>query len=121
MAKLKAKDYKTIIDRTIAGDTRSAIAKDLPVDRRRVSKIICDLVDGVESDYIRNVLGDYFDENRKELVRSKMNPGRSRKHKFLEMVDKKTNSPIIRQLMIESYEFGYSTGYNCGRARGQKG
>lgn len=115
MAKLKRHHYIEIIDRTINGESRTDIAKDLPVDQRRVSKIICDLVDGLESDYLRETLGDYFDSTRKDLLRKRMNPGRSRKIKFMEHVERTARDDKERQRMIESYETGYSGGYNLGR------
>jgi len=45
--KLFKKHYVEIINRTIAGETRSSIAKDMPVDVRRICRIVCDFADSI--------------------------------------------------------------------------
>lgn len=117
MAKLKAKDYKTIIARTLAGDSRSAISIDLPVDRRRVSKFLCDVVDGCLTDCLYEALKDDLTPEVIEQLKKKQPVGRSRKHDFISVAKRESKSDEEYERVMKAWQHGYATGYNLGRAK----
>ena len=117
MAKLFKKDYIQIIERTIAGETRASIADDLPVDRRRVSKIICDFVDGSESNNLKKLMADFLTDSVRQKLKKSMQIGRSRKHQFIEYAQKNSKTKEEYDLLMKAWQHGYETGYNLGRGK----
>jgi hypothetical protein len=117
MAKLTKKHYIQIINRAMAGDTRTEIAKHLPVDRRRVSKIICDIVDGGLTNYLSELLVDEITPSVIVKLKETMPVGRSKKAAFIAYAEREARDDTEYQRMINSWQGGYQTGYNQARAK----
>ena len=117
MAKLLKRHYIEIINRTIAGETRSEIAKHVPVCRQRISRILCDIVDNSENDYLKTLLSDYLTDDMRQQLADKMMPGRSKKLSFISYAELAARDEQEYTSIVKAWQNGYQDGYNTGRAK----
>lgn len=115
MAKLTKAHLVEMINRAIAGEDRASIAKDMPVVRGRVSKILCDMVDGTLTDSFKELLADVLTPEVLEKLKSTMPVGRSKKNRFINYAEATARDDRELENMLAAWQDGYGTGYNLGR------